>query len=147
MSSELPPACLCRTCGYDLTGLQPNTKGHVRCPECGHTSTTYFNRHPMGKAQFHRVLLVQVLLPTTLPILIVFLVSVSYNPMLGLACIVFPTMPIVAFFVFTNAFRNLSEAFDDPPRPIPNWMLAPWILIYLTPGVICYALLMYAAPW
>ena len=147
MSSEHAQPHPCKQCGYELNGLPSDAKGRVRCPECGQAFSFWFARHPMDKAQFHRLLLLQVLLPTALPTLIVYLFSISYNPALGLACIVFPAMPIVMYFVFDNAYRTLTDALADPPRPVPPSMKIPWIMVYMTPGFICYALLIFTAPW
>ena len=139
MSSD-PPHPVCPQCNYDLSGITPDQNAHITCPECGvHLRPKNPNR-VFTKKKLHKHFFKRLLLPTTIPSLVILCLSwisiVSYL----VACLMVPLLGIVAFVLWISSSASAIDLAKPHPRPMNLWLIAPLGVAYLLPAVLIFAL-------
>jgi len=127
---------VCSICNYDLTGIEPSQDHRLTCPECGTLLKPAPPNSIFTKKAMHRRFRNHLLLPTTLPTLIVLPLStipgIISEILVGLLSLyLFFGIPV--FFVST---LDIAYQRSKPhPRPAPRWAIPLLTILYTLPGV------------
>tara|TARA_A100000171_G_C2107414_1_gene133077 strand:- start:303 stop:779 length:477 start_codon:yes stop_codon:yes gene_type:complete len=126
---------VCMHCGYDISGLQPNERGLVTCPECGMQLRYNRSVEALTAKYMHSRFAARLLLPTCL---------VPFTTMLcacvpGINILVMMGMFVVALalscILWMNTTPDLVRQAEIHPRTIPQWRVVLWSILYLLPQI------------
>jgi hypothetical protein len=127
---------VCSICNYDLTGIKPNDDHRLTCPECGTLLKPAPPDSIFTKKAMHRRFRNSLLLPTTLPTLIVLPLStipgIISEILVGLLSLyLFFGIPVFFFSTLDIAFQRSKPH----PRPVPRWTIPLLTILYTLPGI------------
>lgn|GEM_PF-7065996 len=136
------PTRTCPFCGYPLDGLEWKTHNAVQCPECGQLANPDRLYLLTTKKELHTRLILRLLLPTALPTGLIAIGIIFNDLFMFLGCCAIPFMFMANFIIFLTTTRSIYEDTMDEPRPVPRWEIPLWTLLYITPGIVLYIILL-----
>ena len=127
---------VCSICNYDLTGIEPDEDRRLTCPECGTLLRPAPPNSIFTKKAMHRGFRNRLLLPTTLPTVIVLPLSTIPGILSDLLIVI---LSVYLFFGIPVSFfssLNITYTKSKPhPRPVPRWAIPLLTILYTLPGI------------
>ena len=127
---------VCMHCGYDISGITPDSKNHVICPECGHELQRLQSVEALTARVMHHRFAHRLMFPTCLP------------PALFMLCVWVPNVSILWGFIYLPCMLGLSIALwavtvprtldqvKYHPQTVSRRYVVIWSIIYLLPQLV-----------
>lgn len=131
------PELACPYCAYELAGLALSN-GRATCPECGRLGTPVPRDRIYTHKHLHKQLAMNLLAPTAVPMLMLVLATLAFEPLVTLGCLIVFLFPVLILWLTISQLSSASDNSDSSPIRINKALIALWVLLYALPGITLF---------
>tara|TARA_R110002072_G_scaffold153075_3_gene302756 strand:+ start:215 stop:667 length:453 start_codon:yes stop_codon:yes gene_type:complete len=135
--SEDTPELACPYCAYELVGLALSN-GRATCPECGRLGTPVPRERFYTHKHLHKQLAMNLLAPTAVPMLMLVLATLAFEPLVTLGCLLVFLFPVLVLWLTISQLSIASDNSDSSPIKIHKALIVLWAFLYSLPGILLY---------